>query len=727
MRILRLFIVAAAFIVGLVSTSLAQESAPPDDAILILDASGSMWGQIDGVNKIVIAKDVVEGLVRGLPENQRLGMVAYGHRKKGDCNDIETLADVGADRDDVIAQIRALSPVGKTPLTKSVEHAATELNYTENAATVILVSDGLETCEADPCALARTLEENGLDFTVHVVGFDVTEEERQGLQCIAEETGGEFLAADNADELNAALTQVAMAGGESSDASGDVRPQTVALKATMMQNGPDIQSKLNWKVTDSATGETVFARDNTGYVDFEVVPGEYVAEAIWTGWPHTSDRYKGDKTGSKAFTIAAAPTVVTVPIDLDIPVTLEADREIAEGNPINIKWSGPDDLGAYVLVSRLDDGPREQIYFTIAQRSRDAYQAKAEKEGQGAVDLDTNGDGTFNQDDIAENEIGGPSIEGEYEVRYVLSDPRLILARLPLTVSDSGYTVSAPQEVPAASKFTVDWTGPMTAGDFVTIEEADLKTAFTPFGGRPRLEQGVPMELVAPAEPGDYEIRYVLANGYTTYEGMQHAVQARQPIKVTAVSADAQAPAEIVGGSMVTVELTHVPGESWQDDYLSLVTPGATKYNRDSWGSLKGSEDGGQTLQFQAPNIDGDYELVYFLAPGDKPLSRNPVKVTRAQASVDAPETVKAGTDFTVSYTGPRYRGDRIIVAPASVEDAKMWGWSSNYGFFVKEGETEGTVRGGFKATKEPGEYVVRYVTGHQHQTLARDTLTVTE
>ncbi len=707
----------------------AQEPTQQQDAILILDASGSMWGQIEGVNKIVIAKDVVEGLVRGLPEEQRLGLVAYGHRKKGDCSDIQTLADVGADRAALIKQIRALSPVGMTPLTKSVERAANELNYTRNAATVILVSDGLETCDADPCALARTLEENGLDFTVHVIGFDVTEEERKGLQCIAAETGGEFLAADSATELNEALAQVAMApdGADASDAAGEAVPQIVALKATMLQNGPDIQSKLNWRVTDNVSGETVFAKDNGGYIDFEVVPGDYVAEAVWTGWPHQDDRYKGEKRGVKEFTVAAAPLVVTVPIDLAIPVTLEAKVEVAEGNPVEVRWSGPDDLGANITVNRLDDGPRDQIYFNVAQRSRDAYAKAAEKDGRPRSDLDTNGDGVFDQDDIAITDVGGPSIEGNYEVRYVLASPRLILARVPLTVTDSGYTVSAPAEVPAASEFQVEWSGQMTDGDFVTIVKAGLSKAFTPFGGRPRLQQGVPMELVAPAEPGDYEIRYVLANGYTTYPGMQHAVQAVQPIQVLPVQADVSAPAEVVGGSMITVGLTPVPGQGWEDDYVSLVEPGAQKFNRDSWGSLKKSKDGGKTLQFQAPNIDGDYELVYFLAPGDKPLARKSVVVNRAEATVDAPDSVKAGVDFQVRFTGPRYRGDRIIVAPADVEDNAMWRWNANYGFGVKVGETEGTVRGGFKATKQPGEYVVRYVTGHQHQTLARDTLTVTE
>lgn len=225
------------------------------DTILILDASGSMWGQIDGVNKIVIAKDVVEGLVRSLPATQRLGFVAYGHRNKGDCADIETLADVGASRESVIESLRGLNPRGMTPLSRSIEHAATELNYKKNAATVILVSDGLETCDVDPCALAKTLEENGLDLTVHVVGFDVTEQERKGLACIAAETGGSFVAARNSDELAEALINVSEV--VNLPIQSEPVPATVALKATILSGGPLIQSKLNWALRSKSNSEQI--------------------------------------------------------------------------------------------------------------------------------------------------------------------------------------------------------------------------------------------------------------------------------------------------------------------------------------------------------------------------------------------------------------------------------------------------------------------------------------
>ena len=119
--------------------------------------------------------------------------------------------------------------------------------------------------------------------------------------------------------------------------------------------------------------------------------------------------------------------------------------------------------------------------------------------------------------------------------------------------------------------------------------------------------------------------------------------------------------------------------------------------------------------------------MIYFLAPGDSVLARQPITITRAPATVDAPAQVKIGEDFDVTWTGPAYKGDRIIVAPADVADSKMWGWGTRYGVAVPPRETDssGTVAN-YEFT-EPGTYEARYVTGLQHQVLARDTFTVVE
>ena len=190
------------------ATTLASP-ALADKAILVLDGSGSMWGQIDGKNKIVIARETVGTLMAGWPTSTELGLIAYGHREKGDCGDIETLVPVGPDTAPAVeAAVGVLNPKGKTPITAAVRQAAAELRSTEEKATVILVSDGLETCNADPCAAAAELEAAGIDFTVHVVGFGTTAEENQQLQCLADNTGGKFLGASNAAELKTAMVEV---------------------------------------------------------------------------------------------------------------------------------------------------------------------------------------------------------------------------------------------------------------------------------------------------------------------------------------------------------------------------------------------------------------------------------------------------------------------------------------------------------------------------------------
>jgi Ca-activated chloride channel family protein len=80
--------------------------------------------------------------------------------------------------------------------------------------TVILVSDGVETCGGKLEDLAKVFDEAGIDAVVHVVGFDIagTEAEKQ-LRQIAKIGRGDYYGAQNARQLSAALKSAAAAGG----------------------------------------------------------------------------------------------------------------------------------------------------------------------------------------------------------------------------------------------------------------------------------------------------------------------------------------------------------------------------------------------------------------------------------------------------------------------------------------------------------------------------------
>ena len=203
---MRQSIIAISLFLALLGPALADE--PANDLVLILDASNSMWGQIGGENKIVIARRSIGGLVDELPDTSQVGLVAYGHRRKGDCADIEILQEIGPlDKDALKTTINGVTPKGKTPITVSLE---TAFGLIEGAqpTSVILISDGLETCSKDPCEAVRTAKESGLPFVLHVVGFDVAGEDTTQLECAAQAGGGVFLGAEDAEQLSDALVTV---------------------------------------------------------------------------------------------------------------------------------------------------------------------------------------------------------------------------------------------------------------------------------------------------------------------------------------------------------------------------------------------------------------------------------------------------------------------------------------------------------------------------------------
>src|SRR5215218_2313980 len=166
-----------------------------------------MWGQVDGQTKIAAARAAVDSILSMRKLTERLGLIAYGHRSKGDCKDIELMIPVSRfDPARIKVAVNSLNPKGKTPIADSLRAAAASLKTSENKGTVVLVSDGIETCVADPCAVAADLKKAGVGFVAHVIGFDVADPAAKAqLQCIARATGGVYLDARNASGLENAL------------------------------------------------------------------------------------------------------------------------------------------------------------------------------------------------------------------------------------------------------------------------------------------------------------------------------------------------------------------------------------------------------------------------------------------------------------------------------------------------------------------------------------------
>ena len=288
--------VRPAVLAGCLLVSVSMPVAPAaaqGDAILILDASGSMWGQVDGQSKISAARRAVDSILAKWRPGDRLGLMTYGHRTKGDCKDIELLVPVSKfDPARIRDAVNGLNPKGKTPMADALRAAAQALRATENKATVVLVSDGIETCHPDPCAVAAELKKAGVGFTAHVIGFDVADPAaKTQLQCIARATGGVYLDAGNADGLEKALGRaVEAAQGGKMKSEAPAKPVADAYQGKNIRGVVRLGPSLD-PVTDSNNdvvwsfftprggekGEHVTTFHGAPFADV-IAPGSYVLE-----------------------------------------------------------------------------------------------------------------------------------------------------------------------------------------------------------------------------------------------------------------------------------------------------------------------------------------------------------------------------------------------------------------------------------------------------------------
>jgi hypothetical protein len=179
--------------------------------LFIIDSSGSMKAKAGDRTKMDTAKTVITDLIGKLPATTKAGLMAYGHRQKKDCNDIEMLIPVGPVAPDAFAaKVRGLEPIGETPISASIRQAADRLKGMPGTRSIILISDGEESCNEDPCAVAAELKRGDVDLKVHVVGFglDIGIAEKQ-LHCIADSTGGTYASAKDAAQLRDKIAEAA--------------------------------------------------------------------------------------------------------------------------------------------------------------------------------------------------------------------------------------------------------------------------------------------------------------------------------------------------------------------------------------------------------------------------------------------------------------------------------------------------------------------------------------
>jgi Ca-activated chloride channel family protein len=240
----------------LLSTVVAAAPSPADEPstgrlLLMLDASGSMQeADPSGLTKIEAAKKALTSVVAALPADSEVGLRVYGATvdsggkpTKAACADTQNVVPVGPlDRPALTAAIRRFHAVGETPIAYSLQQALADLGPSGQR-TIVLVSDGEESCVPDPCPTVRKLVAGGIDLRIDTVGFGVDAAARAQLRCIAEAGRGTYYDAEDAAALATSLGKLSQRA---------LRPFTISGTPVVAATTPETAPRLTpGQYTDS--------------------------------------------------------------------------------------------------------------------------------------------------------------------------------------------------------------------------------------------------------------------------------------------------------------------------------------------------------------------------------------------------------------------------------------------------------------------------------------------
>lgn len=367
--------------------------------------------------------------------------------------------------------------------------------------------------------------------------------------------------------------------------------------------------------------------------------------------------------------LVAFAALAAAPLALAQERSLTAPANAAVGAAVEIAWQGPADARDFITIVPSDAPAGRYLAYEYATASPVTLTA--------------------------------PQEPGSYEIRWLgAASPYPTLVSVPLTIVDATATLEAPATVAAGEDFAVTWTGPDNAREFIALVRVDAAEG-TYNGPYKYTREGSPLTLRAPDAPGDYELRYLMAN--TPYRTL-----GRAPVRVTSTAASVAAPASVAAGAPFEVQWQ---GPSNARDFIAIVPAGAPERSYDAYVYT----EAGNPARLTAPEVAGEYEVRYLTGQVYATLAAAPFTVTPVTATLEAPPSAPARSVVTVTWEGPGNPTDYVILLPAAAgNDA-----SGHYAYVSRGKELR------IATPDTPGEYELRYVTPTERITLGKRAITI--
>ena len=178
---------------GLLSTTEAQNEPQKTRILFVLDGSQSMYARWENGQKMQVATRLLRNLVDSLEnvDEVELALRAYGHQNivssdGRNCKDTKLEVPFAkGNHAKIKSKLRSIRPKGTTLIAYSLEQAANDFPSCTNCRNVIiLITDGIEECDGDPCAVSLALQKKGVILKPFVIGLGLEPDIMDAFKCI---------------------------------------------------------------------------------------------------------------------------------------------------------------------------------------------------------------------------------------------------------------------------------------------------------------------------------------------------------------------------------------------------------------------------------------------------------------------------------------------------------------------------------------------------------------